>query len=209
MRDIFEALMLTPDHIATFSQPTKIQKLIVPHTSFQEQHFIHRVYAALGHRIGSKLLQDRAPRAGLPPVYISKTKLAIGVGRIINEAPLEKRLEEAGIEIVWPETLSLREQAALFLERPIILGTVSSAFHSSIFVSPRSRLLIVSPIPGPNSNFLLIDAANDNNAAYFYPAGTEVVQSEGDPFLTSFRVGDPLAVAEALLARLDLEVIHP
>lgn len=205
VRDIFGALGLNPGDIAVFSRPARIGTLVVPCTSFQEQHFIHRVYAALGHRIGARLLQGWTPRVGLPPVYLSKTGLTAGVGRVINEAVLEERLQGAGVEIVRPETLSFPEQVALFAERPAVLGTSGSGFHSSIFVPPQAKLLLLNPSPGPNSNLLLIDAANGNIAEYLYASGTKVVQRAGDSFLTSFCFPDPIEIADALLQYLDLQ----
>jgi capsular polysaccharide biosynthesis protein/predicted O-methyltransferase YrrM len=204
--EIFAALGVTPDRIAVFDAPVQIKTLYVPRTSFQEQRFVHRIYADLTHQIGANLLRGRAPRPGLPPVYLSKTSLDAGVGRVLNEAEIESRLSERGVEIVRPETLPLVEQIALFIERPAVLGTTGSGFHTSIFVASRAKLLVLSTIPGPNSNFLLIDAANSNDADYVYCGDTEVVELPDDPFLTSFYIPDPVNVADELIARLGAEL---
>ncbi len=197
-RDIMEALSLTPDAVVSFRQPMLLHSLVIPGSSFQEQHHIHRVHAELGHRIGNKILENRTFQDGLPPVYLTKSGLAEGVGRIVNEPELEVELRAAGMEIVHPERLSLREQVAMFVERPFIVGTTGSAFHTSLFQPPRARLVLLSPIPGPNSNFLLIDAANRNDATYLYASDTKVVK-DAKRFLTSFHLPQAEAVARELV----------
>lgn len=201
-RESFGALGLGAGDIRRFTVPTRINTLIVPRPCFQEQHFVHRVFAALCHHIGARLLQGHMPRTGLPPVYLSKSGLTSGVGRVVNEAPLEARLRDAGVEIIHPEQLSLAEQITLFVERPAVLGTIGSAFHTSVFAPPHARLLALSPIPGPNSNYLLIDAVNGNNAQYFYADGAALVRPQGDPFITSFQIPEPELAADILLTQL-------
>lgn len=127
-----------------------------------------------------------------------------GVGRVLNEKALEERLERAGVEIIRPETLSLREQIALFVERPSVAGTIGSSFHTSIFVQPGANIIVLSTVPGPNSNFAILDAVNGRTATYVYAKGTRVVSGSGHEFLTSFAIPAPDRVADELLAILGL-----
>jgi acetyltransferase-like isoleucine patch superfamily enzyme/capsular polysaccharide biosynthesis protein len=198
-RDIFEALGLQPSDVLILEQPTMFKNITVPHTSFQEQHFIHRAYAQLGHHIGQEILKGRPIRQGLPAVYLSKTRLPSGVGHVENEDIVESILREAGsIEILYPETLCLREQIALFAERPVVVGTTGSAFHTSIFYPPKAKLILLSPVSGPNTNFMMIDLANENDARYVYAPGT-TLEAEDGRFLTTMRFPEPEAIAHDLL----------
>jgi capsular polysaccharide biosynthesis protein len=204
-RDIFAALDIDPSLVTIFKEPTLIHNLVVPSVSFQEQHFVYTAYRDLCRYIGRKILGHYAPRTGLPPAYLSKSTLKSGVGHVVNEQQLEDALQFGGVEIIRPENLSLRDQIMLFAERDVVLGTIGSGFHTSIFVPPHARLMILSTIPGPNSNFYLIDKVNGNRAQYFYSDKTEVTNSPDDTFLTSFTLGDPFAVAEDLLRELNLQ----
>ena len=62
------------------------------------------------------------------------------------DAMVRDALREAGVEIVAPETLPMREQIALFAERPAVLGTIGAGLHTSVFVPSAARILALSTI---------------------------------------------------------------
>jgi capsular polysaccharide biosynthesis protein len=138
------------------------------------------------------------------PVYLSKTKLIGGVVRVINEDDIVNRLEKAGVEIIFPETLPFNEQIRLFAERSIITATTGSAFHTSLFAHPSGSIIGINIAMKPiNSNYLLIDAANNNDSHYYWPRDITVTNITNSTFSANMRLGDPLGVAEALLRVID------
>ena len=199
VKEIFGALELSLSNVRILHNPTLIRDLVLPHASFQEQHFIHSAYNRLTRLIGSKILGEFTPRRNLPPVYLTKTGLSGGVGRIKNEAPLETALAAAGVEIVQPETLKLREQLEIFAERPLVIGTIGSAFHLSGFVPPQAELVMLSPISNPNSNFVMIDDANESRAHYLHFSECQVVDDANGAFLTNFLVDNPEKIAHDVI----------
>jgi capsular polysaccharide biosynthesis protein len=204
--EIFRYLVLTRANFVAFDRITRIRRLTVPETSFGEQCFVHKVFADLCHIVGAEALRSTTPCYREKPIYLSKTKLPLGVIRIINEPDILNKLDKAGVEIVFPETLSFEEQIKLFAESPVIAGTTGSAFHTSIFVPPFATTIGVNLIPHLNSNYLMIDAINKNKASYYRPRDIVSAQVDNDPFLASKRLVDPLGVADALLHLIDDEL---
>ena len=198
---IFGALGLTPEDFVTFDAPTRIERLIVPHTSVAEQFYAHRVFGLLCRRLGVAIAGDMGDASDRAPIYLSKTRLAHGVSRFVNEQALADRLAERGVEIVHPETLDLADQIRLFAGRRTVLGCAGSAFHTSIFAPPRGRARVLLYTPHINSNFVLLDRLSGLDVQYLYAEGSEIVPNPGgSPFLTEVSLRDPVETADALLA---------
>ncbi len=200
VQQIFGALGLTPDHFVHFDQPTRIRRLIVPAPSFIERRLAHTVFGELCTGIGETLLAGR-PRQSGPPVYLSKERLAAGIWRIGNEAALSERLAAAGVETIFPETLSLAEQIDLFRSRTVI-GTMSSALHLSLFSPEPANMIALGRENLIESNFHLIDRLKNHRSRYFYPTA-QVNLGYGASGLLTCDLTDPVGVAEDLLRLLD------
>ena len=204
IKDIFSALGITEDRIVFVEHPTVISCLIVPHPSFQEQSFAHRAFGQLCRMIGDNILGDhpKTQDAIETPVYISKVNLTAGVGRFANEKAVTDILAASGIEIVYPETMKLRDQIALFRDRQTILGTTGSAFHNLVFVGSRANIICISPSVYPNSNFMMLDALSGTHVTYLHAAGTETVVEGEAGFLTTLKFENPENVAKEIIQML-------
>lgn len=203
IRDIFNALSIGPENMRIFSAPTLLPDVVIPHASLQEQHFAHRILGSLGAKIGSALLGAEPVLANTRPVYLSKTALPAGVGRVTNEGVVEDILRQRGIDVVHPETLTMREQVRLFAERTCILGIVGSAFHTGLFHPPQGRVICISPTPGPNSNFYLLDGAAGYQVEYYFAPGSRIAGRDVGGFLTSMEFAQPDMIANDLLTLID------
>lgn len=204
IREFFHALGIDRERIRFVDRPLSISRLIIPAPSFQEQHFAHRIFGRLCRRIGSDLLKNSGSfsETNPTPVYLSKGQLTSGVGRFINETMLTDRLKLNGVEIVYPETLTLYDQVNLFSSRKKILGTLGSAFHSSIFCRTDADIVCISPSAAPNSNFVMMDHLSGAKIRYYYDPMTEVVEDSNPNFHTNLKLSDPDAIAQDLLCIL-------
>jgi len=200
----FERLGLNADNAVVVRRPMRLSQLTIPRPGFQEQSYVTPAFRALCHKIGEPFW-ERDPDRNLPPVYLSKTQLAGGVSRIKNEHVIEDRLQSQGVEIVYPEKLTFAEQIKLFSQRRTIVGSFGSAFHTSIFAPPRSRLICLSPNSTINSNAVLLDKVNGNKAEHLYAASGYEAEERLEAFLTSYTLRQPDRVADELLARIDAD----
>lgn len=199
LTDILSGLGLGPSDFVRVVEPVRVRRVVIPGRSWQGQTFAHAAHGRLCRHIGAALLAD-TPVASGPPVYLSKTKLAGGgVRRVVNEGQLESFLRARGVEVLYPETLSLREQLALFAADRTVAGTTTSAFHLSLFAPPAGRVVGVESTTELNSNHLMVDRLNGNDAVYLHPLGSRRVSEHTDGWMAQDAFRDPVAVGRELL----------
>jgi hypothetical protein len=195
-RQMFAALNIGLEDIIYCDRPFRIKRLTIPSPSFQQQSFGHTVFVRLCHAIGAKLMAGDTSGAKARPVYISKSQLTRGVTRVVNEIEFEHVLAKNGIEIIYPERLTLEDQIRLFANRRVISGTAGSFFHGSIFTPLAGRLAIISPSIAINSNYFLIDKLNNNNSSYYLADAIQHMQDEPRTFQSETRFLNPVELGK-------------
>ena len=198
----FKALGLRSEDFISFDRPTKLKRLIVPHASFRQQAWAHPVYGDLCRHIGRRLRGDDACARDPRPVWLSKARVVQGVTRWANEAELETALAKLGVDIVYPEQMSLKEQVRLYARRTTVMGTTGSALHVSVFAPPPKTMIGLSWEDAVNSNYKLFDAMSGGRTRFYYDP--EIVKRDDDPgFLTTARLPDPTRTARELVSLID------
>jgi hypothetical protein len=210
IKAIFQSLGLYENKFVVLEKPTVIPRLLIPHPSFQEQHYVHRAFGKVCQSVGKNIVQASMITKGAleknsRPVYLSKAALTSGVGRISNEPLIVEILRNAGIDIVFPEQVSFSDQIRLFAERSNICGIAGSAMHTQAFWPAAGSVSILNATDGPNSNFHLIDLAANLITEYFYAPGAKVLSGEDQRFLTSIEMAEPELIAADLLKIFDLQ----
>lgn len=202
-KDIFESLGLRESDFVCFSQPTRVERLIVPGAAFEEHHFVHQEFATMCHRVGRKLTDGNADGGKAGPVYLSKGRLPSGVRKIVNEHEVCEFLENRGVSIVFPETLSLSGQISIFSKHSVVCGSLGSALHTSIFNKDPSVILGINHLRAVEANFVMIDKVNNNRSKYVFPS-EEIYQIDGEEgFSMSLRLAYPHRIAENILQIMD------
>jgi capsular polysaccharide biosynthesis protein len=199
VREIFDAIGLKEDQFVIFNKPTRLRNIIVPGTSYQEGNFAHRVFAEWGNKVGSKLTDTLNAPKNYGPVYFSKSHLSSGVQRIVNEQELTRRLESEGVKVLFPEEMSVAEQVLIYQRSPVIMASVGSALHTSIFCKPSAKIIGITPHLRIDPNYGIVDMVNGNDSAYLYAPCVEVTTGERSRFVKEFELSDPIAAAEAML----------
>lgn len=202
---LLRGLGLTPDRFVRFDKPTKIQKLIIPFPSFEEENFVHRAFARFCNELGRVVAGNRIAKPDNRPVYLSKERLPVGVRRLSNEFENTKVLADHGVEIVYPETLAIEDQIALWYNRPYIASFEGSAMHASVF-APGQHSIILTYNHSIISSYPLLDIANRSRTQYLSISDNEI-RSEGarDGFHSVTTATDPIGLAESLLRALDFQ----
>lgn len=194
--EVLRSLNIAKDDVVCFRRPTKIQRLIIPKTSLSAQNYVHKAFGRLCRDVAAQLVGNEGdPKNG--SVYLSRSKLSIGTGIIVNEQDLESRLSSHGVDIVHPETMPLAEQIKCLQRARSIIGIAGSALHLSAFVSPR-RIVGLSTNHAINSNVALIDAVTGSKACYVYPQKISKVEPPPYGFRSAHRLDDARSVADAL-----------
>ena len=206
IKEMFEAIDLHRNDFITFSRPTKIPRIEIPLPSLIENYCVHRVYGTLCHWIGDEILADfPLNSASSRPIYLSKLKLKRTYHSAINEDEICDVLVNEGVEIIYPETLSVAEQIALWRSRTFIMGIVGSALHTSCFSPAGPKIVGLNLRKGINSNCGLIDIVNKNNVTYVSPECEALAQWSGQSqtIANAFRIKNPKAAAYSLLRAIE------
>jgi len=196
------------EEVESFDRPVRIAELIVPEPALREQASIHAAFGALCRGIGRPFWDAAEVDREARPVWLSKTRLAQGIARIVNEADLEAELERRGVEIVAPETLDFAGQVRLLSRRDIVMGSVGSAFHTTAFAAPGRRLVGLNWQPALNANFALLDRVSGARARYYHDQGTRYREPGADAagqaaWQVAWTLPDPRGTAAALLRRAE------
>jgi hypothetical protein len=196
---MLNSLGVTTADLQTFHVPTRIRRLTIPRVAFEEQNFAHKALLPMCHKIGASVLGNRERVRNERPGYFTKTGLSGGVTRFSNEAEVIDILAQNGIDILMPERMSFADQLYEFATRTIVLGSSSSAFHTSIFMPPHARQIVITPTDLLNSNFVLIDKVNGNVSDYYHPAGGATQDTDPSDFMLSSRIPNPGELAREIL----------
>lgn len=81
-----------------------------------------------------------------------KTKIRAGHRRLVNESEIEALFVRNGFEVVVPESLSFREQVAIFSQAEMIAGCAGAGMVNSLFAPPDARILMFTK-DHPQVNF--------------------------------------------------------
>jgi len=195
------AIGIGPDDFVWLDHPAVIRRLWIPRPAMREQHFVHRTFDVLATTIG-RVHGTHLEARGDRPVYLSKTRLALGITRFEHEKVLEDYLAVRGFEIAHPEELSFADQLRLFARARAITGTLGSGFHTCLFLDRPSRIVPLAPVDTLNTNYVLIDRLKGNDSLYLYPVTPASGRSDDRGFQTVWTVEDLLAVAEEYAARV-------
>ncbi|PYE29975.1 uncharacterized protein DUF563 [Rhizobium sp. PP-WC-1G-195] len=202
IRELFLASGLRRENFVVFKRPTMFKQIEVPRPAYEEHNFVHRVFGEWGNQVGQSMLRDTNLIENPKPVWLSKSRIASGVQGVVNEHELDERLEQCGFDVIHPQTLSVREQVALYATRRNVMGTLSSAFHTTILCKPKAKLVCITAEPSVNSNYPLVDLANGNNITYFQ-AEAEVISGDSR-YLKAFRFLD----VDSIVSLLSEQALH-
>lgn len=122
---MFRALGIK-NELVLLKQPTKVENLIYsdPLSSLSPIYIDDSQLTSLVcYDFGTLIKHDK--------IWLSRTKLKRG--KITNEEYIEEKLKYNGFEIVYPETLSVREQAEYISTSRIVGGFDGSQFFSLLF----------------------------------------------------------------------------
>ena len=185
--------------IVSFDVPTRISRLIVPAPAFEETYGAHQAFRDLAVKVAGTLTRD-ASQTSNRLVYFSKEQLSHGIRRVINEHEVTSLLSRRGVDIVFPEQLLLSEQIDCFNKYDLVIGTLGSALHTSIFCSDSTKILALNHDDNILSNFKIIDSLTRCKSLYLRPNSSfrEIEELEG--FYSNIYWDRPDSMADSIMA---------
>lgn len=113
-------------------------------------------------------------------IHLSRKRHVSQIRTVLNEDAVEAMFRARGYTTIYPETLSLADQVALFNQAQVIAGAVGSAFHTGMFSLSdfRGTLLVLCAEEAPNGRLLLQHALKQYRAIHLC-CGTYVPRQDG------------------------------
>lgn len=153
------------ERIEIINRPTRFRSVRIAAPAFLIGRSAHTEFKSLCARMAERALTAAGTRTG-QPVYLSRRGLGPGAHRfIVGEDRLEAFLETEGFAIVYPESLSVQEQIAIYNRHEWIVSPMGSACHTRLFACGSTNLLMLART-NFTSNFLLCDRLSDGVAHY-------------------------------------------
>ena len=135
--EFFAALGISLDRIVTFSKPTRLRSVLVPHQSCFLRGEAYPNHVRLPRHVAEAMLGGIRPTLSDTPAYLSRTQFKPGLmandRRLTNENVLEAALRNEGVAIYYPERMTLAEQVRAINNHRWVIGTRGSAFHTLLF----------------------------------------------------------------------------
>lgn len=116
------------------SQPTTFRSVVVTETGCRLYDRLHAQHAAF-------LCENGPPHDPKPgkKLWLSRSRFQPDKG-LLGVELLEKRLQDAGWEILYPETMDIAEQVKAIASAERIAGEEGSALHTVVFLANAHRL---------------------------------------------------------------------
>jgi capsular polysaccharide biosynthesis protein len=151
----------------TVDKPTLFRHVKVPSASVEYATKIFKCHERAHVEFANATLDNQGTDRPVDRVYLSRSALSEKLRHVTNEDILEKALAKSGYTIVYPERLSLEAQLKIFNTAKWIVGTIDSAFHTSLFSTERfAGSLAILSWSKINRRYLMIDAIKGNRSTY-------------------------------------------
>ena len=175
-------------HVTT---PTQFKSVTVPDNSLialpDDTRFFHSFFADEINRIKANV-DKHVREAGLPlptphDIYLTRTRLKHN--KDYNEIQIERLFEQRGYQVIAPEKLSVTAQIWLMMNCNNMVATEGSISHNAIFMSPKSKLVILQKADYMNGYQHVINAMADLDVTYI-PAHHSTRASKDMPWAGPF-----------------------
>lgn len=163
---IFDALQLTSRRILDCKTPYLFKRIFVPTASIQHSYRIFDCHQRAHLKVAS--VNARLESGGIAEkVYLSRSALRDKDRKSADEGRLEETLRADGFEIMYPEKLSMSQQISIFNSSKWIVGTLGSAFHTSLFsLKNYHGNIVMLSWNKINGRYLMIDEIKNYNSFY-------------------------------------------
>ncbi len=203
IRAIFDALGVLEDRLVEVQDFTVVPEIEVPEPLFVEDSFAWRAFADFCVDLAASIAGGSDHDRDARPLFLTKHKLSHGVRRVNGEELFAEIIAGAGVNVVSPEELTLRDQIRLWRNHSLVSAFEGSALHCGLFVKAK-RVLTLSSNSFASSNQALIDSICNHQSLYLNCGGHLVADAQSAPgFSATMTLVEPEAAARSYLSAVD------
>lgn len=126
---LLEAYGIGESDIHIFKGPVRLDSLFAPMPLFHNMKYVHPMLRETFERLGKYLDRGRSPFGDR--IFVSRRS---GMWReCLNMEELETLFVRHGFRVIYPEDLSLQEQATAFANAKVAAGYIGSGLYSAMF----------------------------------------------------------------------------
>ena len=125
------------ERVFIIDKTTRFRNVYVPTQSFDMFRYTSPEYGKIFDYIVNNI--DNGAGRYSKKIYISRAKM--GTRRILGEEKIQSIFERNGFQIIYPETMSLQDQAAIVGHCNILAGCAGTGLHLALFM-PRGGTVI-------------------------------------------------------------------
>ncbi len=132
--EIFEVFGIGRDRLMRVEKPTRFKSVAIP----EESHLISSRHYNIKYLETFNRIRENSKGCGYDKIYLSRAKFKNNA--IYGEEAIENIFKKNGFKIVYPETLSLKEQISLMKDCKHLAGIQGTALHLSLFAADNIEL---------------------------------------------------------------------
>lgn len=147
-RDLFRAYGIAEEDIVWVGEPVRLRSVAGATPMWQNKapQYVHPDIIGTWQRLRDGLVKDTADvpdgSATAERIFVSRPATARRACR--NAAEVERYFADRGYRIVYPETMSLAEQAAIFAGARVVAGFGGSAMFNILFTRKLEKLIVLA-----------------------------------------------------------------
>ena len=142
VENFFEGLGIIPSLVEVITEPKQFAHVMIPELSFvpmkemNNQYWIRAFDCVIAKWNSNENTENRSKK-----LYLSQTRYK--VGNRYGERLIEYVFKKNGYEIVYPETLNLKEQIILYNNAEEIVCTNGTLAHNAVWMNPNSKMVVL------------------------------------------------------------------
>lgn len=116
--------------------PSRFRTVYIPEPGFEYEQYYHKEFLIPYKRITDKVTAKDAKR-----LYLSRRKM--GTAKEAGEEIIEQFFARNGFTVIYPDELSIAEQAAWYKGAELIASVEGTASHNILFCMPGTRQIVI------------------------------------------------------------------
>lgn len=139
---ILDSLKIDRSQILSLPENSLLKNIDVAEPSFIENSHCYDVWSHFMRDIGQRILGKYSGTEHHRPVFLSRHRAASTTRRYDGEDALGAVLEKLGIELCYPESLTIEEQLKLWASHSTFIGFSGSAFMNAAFFQGKTIIVL-------------------------------------------------------------------
>lgn len=171
--DLLDCLGIARDNIIILNETARFRNVYIPHQAFNIPFYWTDDFVK-----AYEYMASRTTGYSYEKIYVSRAKLSHG--KTYGEEKIQQIFADNGFHIIYPETLSLREQISFMKNCRVLAGCAGTALHLGLFMRGGGTVIQIKRNRKTKDSFdvqNMINSAKGHNGIYI-AASVEPVRTQ-------------------------------